>query len=526
MKKITKALSLALALALVVMSVSVTAVANVDHESASGSYTITITGLDSDATAADFSLYQIFIGDVAVTSGTATLSNVAWGGAVSSNAQIAAFITALNSAVSGLNLATDASATEVSEAITTNNITSEVLADVIATYIGDANNSVVSYNPSSSSVSSNTYTATVDAGYYFIVNSDTSANSGGIVLVVVGNTTATGKISTSATTTKELVNSSLQAETDKSVSPGDTVTFKITVDLPSTLYTYDTYSIQVVDTAENLTNLSVSSITLNDKDNTSNMASDLTSGQIFSTTGNTNEYALTQIDLTDSSGVANTTLDDYVSGHVVIIYTAQVGADYTYDTTTNTAYTKYTNDPTSSTLGGTTPSSTVTLYEYRIIIHKVDNSTTPVALAGANFTLDGNSATSLTDVSGDSVTDNSSYTAANFTFDGYDTGSYTLSETHTPDGYNSISDMTLVISATTVANGTPSVTVTLTDSENNTVANMSTTDGTYEYNIVNKSGPNLPETGGMGTKIFYTLGGILVAGAAVLLVVKRRMRTV
>ena len=41
--------------------------------------------------------------------------------------------------------------------------------------------------------------------------------------------------------------------------------------------------------------------------------------------------------------------------------------------------------------------------------------------------------------------------------------------------------------------------------------------------IVNRQGALLPEAGGIGTTIFYILGGILVVGAAVLLITKRRM---
>ena len=42
--------------------------------------------------------------------------------------------------------------------------------------------------------------------------------------------------------------------------------------------------------------------------------------------------------------------------------------------------------------------------------------------------------------------------------------------------------------------------------------------------IENQSGTELPSTGGMGTTIFYVLGGVLMAGAFVLLVVRKRMR--
>ena len=53
-------------------------------------------------------------------------------------------------------------------------------------------------------------------------------------------------------------------------------------------------------------------------------------------------------------------------------------------------------------------------------------------------------------------------------------------------------------------------------------------DSTLAYTTViaeveNKTGTELPSTGGIGTTIFYVIGGILVLGAAVLLVTRKRM---
>ena len=47
---------------------------------------------------------------------------------------------------------------------------------------------------------------------------------------------------------------------------------------------------------------------------------------------------------------------------------------------------------------------------------------------------------------------------------------------------------------------------------------------TGEVKIENNTGTELPSTGGIGTTIFYVLGGVLMAGAFVMLVVRKRMR--
>ena len=48
--------------------------------------------------------------------------------------------------------------------------------------------------------------------------------------------------------------------------------------------------------------------------------------------------------------------------------------------------------------------------------------------------------------------------------------------------------------------------------------------GTAKATIVDMKGTVLPSTGGIGTTIFYVLGGILVAGAGILLITKKRMQ--
>ena len=48
--------------------------------------------------------------------------------------------------------------------------------------------------------------------------------------------------------------------------------------------------------------------------------------------------------------------------------------------------------------------------------------------------------------------------------------------------------------------------------------------GAITADILNLKGLQLPATGGIGTTIFYVVGGLLAAGAGVLLITKKRMR--
>lgn len=96
-------------------------------------------------------------------------------------------------------------------------------------------------------------------------------------------------------------------------------------------------------------------------------------------------------------------------------------------------------------------------------------------------------------------------------FQGLNAGTYILSETSTPAGYNKINDITYVISADITGD---SCTWSVKNGENTI---------TTPIEIINNKGSVLPSTGGIGTTIFYVSGGILVLGSAVLLITKKRM---
>ena len=104
------------------------------------------------------------------------------------------------------------------------------------------------------------------------------------------------------------------------------------------------------------------------------------------------------------------------------------------------------------------------------------------------------------------------------TFEGLGTGSYTIKELVAPDGYNLLKD---------------EITITIADAADATGANWTVKKGDtsleadgnnlYSLTVENNSGSELPSTGGMGTTIFYVLGGLMVLAAGVLLVTRKRM---
>lgn len=106
---------------------------------------------------------------------------------------------------------------------------------------------------------------------------------------------------------------------------------------------------------------------------------------------------------------------------------------------------------------------------------------------------------------------------------GLDAGTYFLTECVAPDGYNLLDkDVKITITAVYSADGKTieKLTVTVDDAE---TSNGDMASGELEVTVENFSGIELPGTGGIGTTIFYTLGGLLAVGAVVLLVTKKRV---
>lgn len=191
---------------------------------------------------------------------------------------------------------------------------------------------------------------------------------------------------------------------------------------------------------------------------------------------------------------------------IVITYSAVLNdkAEIVTDTNDNTTWLVY-GDNATSTEEATT--KTLTYYFNLTKIDENDNT-----LDGAEFTLsNADGVMSFVEIEGgyrvataEDTDTTTKIVAGAVVIKGLDADTYTLTETKAPAGYNLL-DKAIDVKVT-AANVGETVTFTPADQE-----------------VVNKTGTLLPETGGMGTTILYIVGAILVVGAVVLLVSKKRM---
>lgn len=202
----------------------------------------------------------------------------------------------------------------------------------------------------------------------------------------------------------------------------------------------------------------------------------------------------------------------------------------------NKAYAEFSNNPNDDSHGKTKDDSVI-VFTYKVTVNKVDADNQP--LAGAAFTLE-------KFVAAEDGTDTYNNIAGNwvalstveaepettFTFTGLDDGTYRLTETEAPVGYNAIDPICFNVTAShDIEWTTQTRTAVLTDLTGNAVTGeieftKDMDKGNIGTDIVNVQGVVLPETGGIGTTIFYIVGALLVVGAAILLITKKRMNSV
>ena len=213
---------------------------------------------------------------------------------------------------------------------------------------------------------------------------------------------------------------------------------------------------------------------------------------------------------------------------VVVTYSATVAANATIAGAGNKNTAKLVYNGKDST------EEVTTTYVWKLNVHKYtrDSTNKEVALSGAKFVLyrkDDTDKKYYAKLAGGKidgwVTNQSDATTletsgeGDILIEGLNVGTYYLKETEAPAGYNKLTEpIEVEITATTsVTSGSETVQYKNSSETSYTLA----TDATVK--VLNSAGTQLPSTGGIGTTLFYVIGGVLMAVAAVLLVTKKRM---
>ena len=316
------------------------------------------------------------------------------------------------------------------------------------------------------------------------------------------------------------------------VSIGDTVTY--TVSFKTSNYygagadAKEIVSYTIVDTLpEFLSNVAVTSIIVdNDGDDTTTDDQTDVTAQFTNKKINIKWYENNQF-LYDNGAT------------VTITYTAKVTEKAAIDGAGNTNKVTVTW----TTKGGDQPGpdkieNEETIFTYAIALKKVNNK--GVALPGAVFefpfyvqpTPDANGAYIYAGTTPEDGLINKITTPDSgvIVVKGVKSGDYEITEVTAPAGYNKLT-APVTVNATKTSSTSTHTTVYLDKDGNKVDESAKVTEVKVDIDtiaatavvVVNKAGTELPSTGGMGTTIFYVLGTVLVMGAVVLLVTKKRM---
>lgn len=532
---------------------------------AADTYSITVNGKAGHT----YQAYQIFTGTVSADG--KTLSDIKWGTGVTP----ATLLSKLkeNTAVSSYFMdITDAdnNAEKIAEIIGGFNDSSKEAYAVAGAVEASVTATLASGTIANDAKS--TKITVSHAGYYLIKDANgTQDNSEtvytrNILKIVEPNTTITTK---DAVPSLKKTITGINATNSENVEAntagiGDKINYKLTATIPD-MSGYTSYTFKITDTMSK-------GLTFNND----------VAIKIGETTLENTAFEISSVTTDGDSGnqTFTITINDFISykddvgNNIIVTYSATLNEKANLSSTngnTNEAKITYSNDPNKPDSTGDTPTSKVKTYTTGLKLKKVANTANGKTLAGAKFKISGTSSKVIlvnstvynkaddgtyylkkdgtyTTTEPDEETKNT-YDSTTQKYKKIDTvtketvpttfeteayvdkdgvlkieglgkGTYTITELVAPDGYNLLTDpIIIIISASNVTFDSCTWSIKNGDTDLNVDANDNTL---YLLTVINKAGSTLPSTGGMGTKLFYTIGGILMAGAAIVLVVRKR----
>lgn len=502
MKRVKRVLALLAAFALV-LAMAVPAFAD------EAKYTITINN-----SVGTYEAYQIFKGDLEKN----VLSNIEWGAGVKAEEVKTAF--------------GGKTAAEVAKTLENNETAAKAFATEISKYLD---------KDKVAGVGTDKITG-LSAGYYLIKNESVNGNEAytDFILEVVKDVEITPK-GQKPTLEKQIKHNDGEWGVVGDNQIGDTVEFRTITTVPNTTgytkYDYEIHDEMSVGLTSNVTDASGITIKIDDNDNKELESS------YYTVTVDANKFCV-KVDILKAIKEGKIKEGDklytYYSG--VLNKDANV---YDKGNQQNTAYLQYSNNPHDNTTKGETPHVTVYDWTFKMNVQKIDGADKEKELKDAKFVLSKDGAVDLGTIDENGTpagtenliklvydSENKTYrvatasdakttyvmTAGNITIKGLDDAvDYYLYETKAPAGYNRLTEpVKFKINATYDETGDSCTAVSTKVGDKAAVTGL-------KVSVENNAGTTLPSTGGMGTTVFYVVGGGLMAVAVVLLVTKKRM---
>ncbi len=555
MKKSKRIASTAAAVLMAVSMAAGTSAMSVSAAAATN-YTLTIT----DArTGHEYKAYQVFDGDVSAAEAAKSMTNVKWGNGVNGEN----LLTALK-ADANIGSTFDAcnSAQDVYNALAEHKEFVDAFAKVVSANLNET-------NAASSTTATGGYEFTnLDGGYYFVKDKtvpEADAYSK-YMLKVVKNTTVSVKADQPKVEKKVYEEDYTGDEYGTGYNDvadhfiGESVPFKLIGTLPSAeqFAAYDSYYYEFNDTLDaGFKAPAAGDFTVKIGDTVVTDNFDIVIGNVLDANGKTATSISIKPKGNDIKKIMTDNSIDFSTAtpKVTVDYKAVLDDDAVIglDGNENKVDLKFSNNPNATGDGtnntGKTPEDKVIVFTYEFDTLKVDSADTTKKLQGAEFTLQDKATGKYAKVVNgifqgwvDAAEASTLTTDENglIAIKGMEGGTYIVKETKAPTDYNLPSDpFEITLKATkimsqdwnttasdalgefsaTIANPLPNTSETATDN-----AKVSVDGYTATLTVKNTKGAELPETGGIGTKLFYVGGGALVLASAVILISKKRAK--